>query len=396
MLKRSFRAAVWSWLAVFLLLPATAQSPPEVAKAVREGERAIYQLDFDRAEALYRKMIEERPSDPVGYGMLTTVKLNQLLFAAKNLAVDDYATPTPFAQDPTYKDIDRERRAFLESVQQLEEVCDRRLAADADDVMALYFKGVGYENMATEALAVRKSTGDAQKFGRRARNLHERVLELRPQLVDANMSLAVHEFAAATLPWRIKWLAFLLGIRGNKERAIERLELVSSQGLYRARDAQVLLALLQAWKGDPQVAVRLFRDLRRDFPQNFLSDINLAAIHQLLLDDPKSALEIYRDLLSKLEIKAPGIKAAEVHYRIGKTYLELGEFSMAMEAFQQAVQEPHTEEETYPLAFFHMARIHDRRGETQQAEEKYRRVLRYQGPDDLLRDELKEARKKTR
>lgn len=396
MLKRSVHAGLWGWLAVFFCLPAAAQSPPEVMKAVREGERAIYQLDFGRAESVFAQMIDERPSDPVGYGMLTTVKLNQLLFAAKNLAVDDYATPTPFAQDPTYKDIDKERRAFLESVQRLEEVCDRRLAADADDVMALYFKGVGYENMATESLAVRKSTGDAQKFGRRARNLHERVLELRPQLVDANMSLAVHEFAAATLPWRIKWLAFLLGIRGNKERAIERLELVASKGVYRARDAQVLLALLQAWKGDPTVAVRIFRDLRRDFPQNFLSDINLAAIHQLLLDDPKGALEIYHDLLGKLDVKASGIRAAEVHYRIGKTYLELGEFSRAMEAFQQTVQEPHTEEETYPLAYFQIARIHDRRGETVQAGEAYRRVLRYQGPDDLLREELKEARKRAR
>ncbi|HSR52083.1 MAG TPA: tetratricopeptide repeat protein [Acidobacteriota bacterium] len=384
--------AAWVCLSSALL----AQSPPEVMKAVEEGQKAVFRLDFEEAERIFRRLKSEHPRRPEAYGMLTTVKLNQLLFAAKNLALDDYATPTPFTKQPTYKNVQEERVAFLKSVQQLEDFCDRGLAGDPDNVLLLYFKGVGYENLATEALAVRKDTGSAQKFGRRARNLHERVLELRPGLVDANMSLAVHEFAAATLPWRIKWLAFLLGIRGNKERALERLQLVSEKGIYRSRDAQVLLALLQAWKGDPSVAARIFRDLRRDFPQNFLSDINLAAVYELLLNDPKKALEVYRELLSNLEVKAPGIRPAEVHYRIGQTYLQLGEYSRAMEAFEKAVQEPHTEEETHPLAYFHMAQIHERRGETEQAREKYRQVLRYKGPEDLLEDQLEEARKKIR
>ena len=372
--------------------------PPDEWDRINVGrvQEAIYRLDFSAAQKAAESMMKERPEDPSGYGMDSVVALNQLLFAAKNLTLDDYATPTPFFRQPTYKPIEEARMRFLKTVQDLVEVCDARLAGNPEDSRALYFKGLAYENMATVALAVRKDLGSAQKHGKKARNLHQRALKIDPELVDANISIAVHEYAAATLPWGIKWLAFLLGNRGNKKRAIRRLETVANQGFYRRLDAQVLLALLHAWKGDPQDAIPYFSRLRNRYPENFLSDINLAAIYELRLEQPSEALRIYRQLLQGISRKAPGIEPGEVHFRIGKTLYSMGDYTQAIASFEQAIVAEQGELETGPLAHYHIARILEKRGERSQARDHYRKVLEYAGPSEAIKDELKQARKKAR
>ncbi|MDA2923189.1 tetratricopeptide repeat protein [Acidobacteria bacterium AH-259-L09] len=381
---------------LFLVTPLWGQGENALSGLVREGQDAIYRLDYARAERIFRRIISENPNSPVGYGMLSITTWNELLFAAGNLALDEYATPTPFTKGRTHKPIDRETKRFREANDNLLAVCERLLEKDPKDSLALYFKGLAYENLSGEAIVITKRTGTAINYGKKAKNVHEQVLALNPNLVDANVSIAGNEFAKATLPWSIKWLAFLLGIRGSKERAFQKLELVAEKGRYRQLDARVLLALLNAWKGDPRRPAAIFENLRRKYPENYLFDINLAAIYQLKLNDVKSALRLYQQLLQTLPHKAPGLHAGEIYLRIGKTHMQLREYSLALQAFQKVLEEPRGETETEPLAYFHLAQIHDEQGEESQAREYYRQVLNYAGPEEVLKDEIKRARRKVR
>ena len=372
------------------------QDQSAIDQRVREGQDAIYRLDYAEAERIFNQLIRENPDNPVGYGMLSITTWKQLLFAAANYAIDDYATPTPFSKSRTHKDINREMRHFRETNDNLLALCERLLEKNPKDVLALYFKGLAYENLSAEAIVITKSTGTAINFGKKANNIHQEVLKLDPNFVDANVSIAGNEFAKATLPWSIKWLAFLIGIRGNKERAFERLELVSEQGKYRQLDAQVILALLHSWKGDPLKPVAIFQKLREKYPENYHFDINLAAIYQLKFNDLKAALDIYQKLLETLPHKAPGLQTGEIYFRIGKTYVQLREYSLALQAFNSALEEPNGESETKPLVYFHMAQIHDERGEKAQALENYQQVLNHAGSQEGLEDTIKEARRRLR
>ncbi|MFB3068397.1 MAG: tetratricopeptide repeat protein, partial [Acidobacteriota bacterium] len=195
------------------------QDQSALDRRVREGQDAIYRLDYAEAERIFNQLIRENPDNPVGYGMLSITTWNQLLFASANYAIDDYATPTPFSKSRTHKDINREIRHFRETNDNLLALCERLLEKNPKDVLALYFKGLAYENLSAEAIVITKSTGTAINFGKKANNVHQQVLKLDPTFVDANVSIAGNEFAKATLPWSIKWLAFLVGIRGDKEQA---------------------------------------------------------------------------------------------------------------------------------------------------------------------------------
>jgi len=369
------------------------QDPRGLDRRIREGQDALYRLDYAQAENIFKQLIEENPNSPVGYGMLSISTWNQLLFAASNLALDDYASPTPFTKSRTYKNITQETQRFREANDNLLALCEKLLDNNPQDTLALYFEGLAYENLAAEAIVITKSRGTAFNYGRKANSVHKKVLELDPHLIDAQVSVAGNEFAKATLPWSIKWLAFLVGIRGDKEQALERLERVAQTGKYRQLDAQVLLAVLHSWKGDPLKSVAIFQDLREQYPQNFLFDINLAAIHQFNLNDAKSALGIYQQLLKNLPSKAPGLLAGEVYLRIGLAYLQLGQHSLALEAFTRALKEPTGEMETAPLAYFNMAQIHEQRGDRDQAIEAYQQVLEDSVPQNTLKETLKEARR---
>ena len=370
------------------------QGQSTIDQHVREGQDAIYRLDYATAERIFQQIIAENPGSPVGYGMLSITTWNELLSAAANQALDDYATPTPFTKGRTHKNVNQEINRFREANNKLLTVCEGILENNPKDVLALYFRGLAYENLSAEAIVITKNRGSAISNGKKAKNIHEQVLKLDPNFVDANVSIAGNEFAKATLPWSIKWLAFLVGIRGSKERAFQKLELVSEKGKYRQLDAQVVLALLHSWKGDPRQPLAIFENLREKYPQNYLFDINLAAIYQLKFNDAQSALDIYQQLLKTLPDKAPGLHAGEVYLRIGKTYVQLREYSLALQAFNKALEESKGEIETEPLAYFHMAQIHDERGDKDQAIENYRQVLNYSVSNEVLKDTMKEARRR--
>ncbi len=383
-----------SCLVATLILLAQPSPAADIGDRVRQGQDGIYRLDFQEAERIFSKLIEEHPDDPTGYAFRAITLWNKLLQAAGNLALDDYATPTPFTRK-SRKPVERQTALFKKANDQLLEVCERRLEEKAEDVLALYFKGVVFENRSVEAIAIRKSHLEAWGHARRATRLHRRVLELDPDFVDAKLSIAAAEFTRATLPWSIKWLTVLF-FPGNKGEALEELTEVMEEGRYRSLDAQVLMALLQSWKGDPRESVKILDSLRKKYPANYLLDLNLAAIYQTSLDSPKEALEIYLRLLDSFEDKAPGLGVGEVHYRVGTTYYRLREYGKALEALGKALQGPGRELETEALSAFLSARIHEEQGDTEKARQLYREVVEKAPDGDTLRREVAHARKKVR
>ena len=302
----------------------------DVPKEVAEVQDALYRLEFDRAEEASRRMMSRDPRDPTGYGFLSIVKWNLLLQAAANLTLDDYSTPTPFTKEKTYKPIEKESKEFHQITDKLIALCEDLLQKNPDDINALYFLGLANENLSSEQLAVLKSRGQGIHYGKKAMEIHKNVLKKDPQFVDANLSIATGEFAASTLPWGLKFIAFILGYRGNKEEALAKLEGVAEHGIYRRLDARVVLALLEAWKGDPNRAVQIFTDLGKLYPMNHLIQINRAAIFENRLENRKAALAVYNDLLKNIDVmEERGLMRGEVHFRIGRTYYGLREYSKA-------------------------------------------------------------------
>ncbi len=365
---------------------------------VSDGVEAIYDLDYAKAQQIFDQLKKDHPENPVGYGMTAIRAWHELLFASRNLAIYKYGIPTPFdsAESLPKQAIAKEEKEFLDRNKELQDFCEKLLRENPKNPLALYFKGVAYENLSTQSLTLAgrwlQSIGPAKT----ARKLHEEVLKLTPNLVDAKTSTAVPEYVVGTYNVFYRWGALILGLRGDKKGGVKKLEEVTDKGIYRATDAKVVLALLQAWRGDPQRALTLFRSLRSRYPRNFLYDISLAVAYDEAAKDPKNAIRIYQELLRDMSSKAPGVQPGEIYLRIGKDYLTMHENSLALEQFQKSVQAKQAHAETRPLGYYHMGLIYESRKDKAMAKDCYRQAVNYGGSMPLIEKEISQAKKKIR
>jgi tetratricopeptide (TPR) repeat protein len=391
-------------LLFFLIFPLMGASvlcgaqDPFLREPVREGIKAIYDLDYEQAQKIFDKLKSDYPESPVGHGMTALRAWHQLLFASRNLAIYEYGMPTPMdkVQGESKGSVSAQEKEFVDANKTLQDFCDRLLDKNPKDPLVLYFKGVSYENLATHALTLDRSISRSRSYAKDAGKLHEKALQLNPSLVDANTSTAVPEYAVGTFNWSFRWLAMLFGLSGDKKGAIAKLENVIGKGIYRATDAQVVLGLLEAWRGDPHRAISLFKDVHTAHPRNFMCDISLAVAYEEAGKDPKSAIRVYQELLKNISLKSPGIQPGEIYFRIGKSYINLRDSSLALEQFKKALQSNQTDQQTKPLAYYEMARIYDNRKDGGLAKDCYRQAVKHGESLPFIKKEMEEAKKKSR
>jgi len=97
-------------------------------------------------------------------------------------------------------------------------------------------------------------------------------------------------------------------VGGDKKGALAKLEDVSAKGVFRATDAKVVMALLEAVEGRPQRAISLFHSMRKSHPRNFMYDISLALGVSGSRKGSKSAIRVYEELFERLPNRSPGIQ----------------------------------------------------------------------------------------
>ncbi len=365
---------------------------------VRDGINAIYDLRYNEAQEIFDRLKKDYPESPVGYGMTAIRAWHDLLFTARNLAIYKYGMPTPLDRNKegSKRTVSASEKKFLDANTELQDVCDRLLKKNPKDSLALYFKGVAYENLSTKSLTLDRKFMQSKSYAQDAAELHREALKLNPNLVDAKTSSAVLEYVVGAQSFLIRLAAKIFGLSGDVKGATAKLQEVTQKGIYRATDAEMVLGLLEAWKGDPKRAISLFKDVCSEHPRSFMCDISLAVAYEDAGKDPKNAIRVYQDLLQDIKSKAPGIQPGEIYFRIGKNYVSLHDNSLALEQFQKAVQASQSDQETKPLAYYEMARIYENRKDIQLAKDCYRQAITYGKSLPLIKDEMDDAEKKVR
>ena len=146
---------------------------------------------------------------------------------------------------------------------------------------------------------------------KRARELSDHALALRPESRDSILVRARLELQAGDADAAARWL--------EKAARIDD------------RDGAVSLmrADLQVQRGDASGAARLLQDLRARDPESLESRLRLAALY-LKQKDSRSLLEVVEEI-SRLAARRPA-----AFQQLGFLYLESGRFDDALAAFQQA------------------------------------------------------------
>jgi len=281
------RALRASLLACALLLGAvttgraefTPLSPAAEAQ-FEEGVLRLYSLDYARAQAAFRRIIELEPDNPSGY-----------FFEAGALwwqSSQEYGLfqSTPALQGLFEQDVEASLRKADDYIDSKDP--GKKAAGHFVSGMALGTRGQ-WNLMKRRYIA-------AYFDGKKSIKHLKKCLKIDEGFYDAYLGLGVFDYQAARFSGAIAKLGILFGMKGNEKRGLERIQLSVDKARYCSRQAAGFLASIYiSDMHDFSRALPVVQRLRRDFPSSpFYLFLELILRHRL--GDWDGSLDLGREL----------------------------------------------------------------------------------------------------
>lgn len=260
-------------VALLVVIQASASVP-----AQSEAFRALYNLDYDRAVALFEAHAKKAPNDPEGLNHLAQALLYRALYKGDALNSDTFSMGNAFLRRPEVTMPAADEKRFIEVLNLSMRLTEARLHQDKHDRGALYARGVAYAHRAQFFLLVKKANLDALRDGTRSRRAHNELLDLESTQVDAKLIPGMHEYVVGNLPGWVKAFIFLAGFAGDKWKGIGYLEDAARYGQKTGVEARVLLSLIYSREKQPARGIPLVRELVEAFPRNYLYRSEIALL----------------------------------------------------------------------------------------------------------------------
>ncbi len=295
----------------------------------QSGFEHYYSLEYDKAFKDFEKAAEANPEDSRSYNHLLEAVLFRELYKHDALDTSLY----------TQEGFLGGREIILEPAvkQQIEDLIkkalalsEKRLKVNAQDVQALYSRGVTRGLRSTYMGLVEKAWFSALRNALGSRSDHEAVLTLKPDFVDAKTVVGIHNYIVAVLPMRTKILASIIGVTGDKKKGLEYLAEAGKAGGESSVDARVALALFLRREQRYDDALKVVQTLVKDHPRNFLFALERANV---LKDGGKGpvAIAAYRTLLDDCKAE----KYFDAHVELAQ--FGLGEALRGQNQYQEAI-----------------------------------------------------------
>jgi len=259
-------------LAAVLVLGAAGSLPADdrVLGLLREGNVATYSLDYDRALTLYNQAAALAPDDPTVHRAIATVAWLRIMFLRGTVTVDDYMGDVATGDvklPPPPADLARE---FHEHIGRANSLAERAVAARPRDPKAHYDHGAALGVLASYTGSVDGKLWGAFTAAKGAYSAHEKVLELDPARKDAGLVVGTYRYIVSTRVFALRWMAYLVGFGGNKEKALQLLEGAAAFPSDVQADARFALVLIYSRERQFNDALRMVRALQASFPRNRL------------------------------------------------------------------------------------------------------------------------------
>lgn len=381
--KISRRSGGWL-LVIGMLLPlamagqerAIHTNPLNREPEVRAAYDRFYTLDYDGALRRFEAVEEAHPDDPMAADyVLETVLFHELY----NL---DLLDTTLYAHDGflTGRHQVTEDKAFTAHLQDLSDhaidLAEARLKQNPKDVDALYARGWAKSLRATYMGLVQRSFLPALRMALSARDDNDKVLDLDPDYVDAELVVGVHQYVVGSLPLPFKLMAGLAGIHGNKEKGIALLRDCGERGVTTSVEARTALALFLRREAKYEQAAEVNDSLKRQYPHNFLFWLEAANL-QKDAGHAQQAIGLYRALLEEAEHSGYFTNAhlQLAWYGLGDTLRGQHDSAGAADAFEHVLAQPTVSPDLKRRAQLGAGMEYDLMGKREQAEAAYRDVL---------------------
>ena len=238
--------------------------------------------------------------------------------------------------------------------------------------------GLAYQNQVTFDASLKGSWWSAFRAGTKTRRYHREVFEANPDFADPLLALGVYDYVAGSVPWSVRWLAFLLGHHGDRERGKEELETAARKALLVKEDAQVVLILIYARERENayEKAFAKLTALGEQYPENYLFQLDRASV-ALKIKQPAQAIDILNGVLDRIRRAQYGyerIEPAVIYNQLGLASRESNDLAVAGKWFRTTLDEKSSSPRSATLARLELGKTLDLLGRREEALEQYRIV----------------------
>jgi tetratricopeptide (TPR) repeat protein len=358
---------------------------------VESGYNHFYNLEYGQAIADFEAAIAQNPSDPQLHNHLAHAIVFQEMYRNGALESELVSGNNSFLRRPKLNPDPATEKRFLDEVSKAMELGNARLQKDPKDTAAMYSLGISYGLRSNYYWVVKKSWRDSLRDATAARRMHNRIVELEPNNVDARLVQGLHDYIVGSLPWHYRMFGFLVGIHGDKEQGIKTIQDVARNGKLNKVDAEIFLCVLYRRENQPKRAIPLVADLIRRFPRNFLLRLELSQMYSMA-NDKEHALEAVREVSALKTRHAPGydrVAWEKIYYQEGTIQFWYNELEGALDNMKKVVAAPEDVDlNTGVYAYLRIGQIYDMTHRRQQALEAYKKAIAY-APDAEAAQESK-------
>jgi Tetratricopeptide repeat len=271
---------------------------------------------------------------------------------------------------------------------------EKSLAANPNNVDALYARGVTRAQFATYTALVERAWFSALRNAVGARHDHERVLELNPSDTQAKLIVGAHNYVLGSLPWGVKVAAAMVGLGGSKEKGLEYLQQCAAGGGETSVDAKILLGLFFRREHRYDEALQMVRDIVPRYPRNVLLALEEGSLLRAA-GRTDEAEGVYRKIWQAgRDGQYPGLHYEIAALSLGDLLRSQKDFSGAAVAYEQVPQAPQPDPEVLQRANLGAGEMYDLLHKRDLALARYQAVIATNAntpPSEIARKRMKDA-----
>ena len=290
------------------------------------GHEHFFNLEYNEAITAYQHLIRQAPLDPRARNYLAVAVLYKELLRLGMLETSAFRGDNQFLDREKPEPDPAARARFLSLLQQARDLAQKGLERDPENYKLRYSLAANYGLQANYQFMIEKSYLAALRNGSKANKQSRILIEQHPELVDAYLVAGVYEYVVGSLPWAVRALIAVGGIRGDKNKGRRYVAQVAREGTLARDEARALLTILLRRERRPVEAAEVLTSIIQDFPRNYVLHLELAAMH-LAADEKERALEVFRNVRRKVEANQDrfGRMPARARQALGRKIKQLEE-----------------------------------------------------------------------
>jgi tetratricopeptide (TPR) repeat protein len=365
-------------------LPAQNLRDPQFMERTQEGFKDIMNLDYETAQQVFLDMEQEYPRHPAPPLYRASVFWLNEMFRRQDLSLNRFISASHFGRKTNETMPVKERDAFFQAIEKSEFLANEILKKNPRNKDARYFLGTASGLRSSFAITIDHALREAFSNGNKAFFSAKQLIDEDPGYYDAYLTLGIYEYVADNIPWYWKWMAFVLGLRGDKQLGMKYLKLASEKAPSVNNESALVLMVFKVREEKYMEALQLARNLHIKFPRSFIFALNVAQILKLAGQRDQATLA-FLEAEKQVEARNPNYDKLQLQtfrFNLGVELMYMEKHDLAQTRFRQCIDDPKTQFRERTLAHLNLGKILIWKGQRTEAAKEFQTVLAVENVDN--------------